>query len=76
MHFADRLSALCAERGPICAGVDPRPTRLPAGVDAVSWGEEVCGLLSGEVAAIKPQLAFFRDEWAAIERLATPLLGG
>jgi orotidine-5'-phosphate decarboxylase len=75
-HYADRLSSLCAERGPICAGVDPRPARLPADQDAVRWGADVCALLGSRVAAIKPQLAFFRDDWAALERLAPQARAG
>ena len=31
MHFADRLTALTQERGPVCAGIDPRADALPAG---------------------------------------------
>ena len=68
--FADRLSALVAERGPICAGIDPRPDRLPAGTTKEEWGEQVATLLSTGVAALKPQLAFFDDEWAAPEAIA------
>ncbi|RMG16049.1 MAG: orotidine-5'-phosphate decarboxylase [Planctomycetota bacterium] len=76
LHFADRLSRLCSERGPLCAGIDPRPERLPPGLDAVAWGEEACRLLSARVAAIKPQLAFFDDAWEAVERLAPAARAG
>jgi orotidine-5'-phosphate decarboxylase len=69
-NFGDRLSALIRARGPICAGVDPRPERLPAGQDAAAWGAELGELLGGEVAALKPQLAFFGDAWAGPEGVA------
>lgn len=62
-HFADRLSALVEARGPICAGIDPRPTQLPRGLDLVDWGAATARLLAGQVAALKPQLAFFEDRW-------------
>jgi orotidine-5'-phosphate decarboxylase len=68
--FADRLSALVDARGPVCAGIDPRPDALPPGLDAAAWGEEVARLLGPRVATIKPQLAFFDDDWAAAERVA------
>lgn len=68
--FADRLSTLVAERGPICAGIDPRPARLPAGVSREAWAAEVAELLGSRVAATKPQLAFFDDEWAGPEAVA------
>ena len=69
-HFGDRLSQRIAALGPICAGVDPRPERLPAGQGAAAWGVELGALLGAEVAAIKPQLAFFDDDWAAAEGVA------
>lgn len=62
-HFADRLSARCATLGPLCAGLDPRPAQLPADLDAVAWARETTVLLGPQVAAIKPQLAFFGDRW-------------
>ncbi len=69
-HFADRLSALTDERGPVCAGIDPRADALPPGLDAAAWGEETARLLGSRVATIKPQLAFFGDDWAQVERVA------
>lgn len=74
--FPDRLSALCAERGPICAGIDPRPERLPADLLRDDWAEASARLLAGEVAAIKPQLAFFGDEWAGPTRVAAAARAG
>lgn len=63
--FGRRLAAKIAERGPLCAGIDPHPGLLEA------WGLEqnVSGLekfalsaveiLAPEAAVIKPQSAFF-----------------
>lgn len=69
-RFTDRLFDLVESRGPICAGIDPRPEALPEGMDEASWGEEVGRLLGPLVAVVKPQLAFFRDDWSAVERVA------
>ncbi|MCO5168789.1 MAG: orotidine-5'-phosphate decarboxylase [Planctomycetes bacterium] len=74
--FADRLTDLVAARGPVCAGVDPRPGALPAGLDAVAWAEEAARLLGPRVAAVKPQLAFFDDDWAQVERVARAARAG
>ena len=76
--FGDLLAALVAERGPICAGVDPRADLLPPGLDAAGWAEELGRRLGARVAALKPQLAFFQDEWAGPERCAhaAALAGG
>jgi orotidine-5'-phosphate decarboxylase len=63
--FGARLRAAQAERGPLCAGIDPHASLLHA------WGlgDDVAGLerftmtaveaLAGTVAAVKPQSAFF-----------------
>jgi orotidine-5'-phosphate decarboxylase len=63
--FGTRLHAAQAERGPLCAGIDPHASLLHA------WGltDDVAGLerftmtaveaLAGTVAAVKPQSAFF-----------------
>lgn len=77
-HFGDRLAALIAARGPVCAGIDPRADLLPTGVDALEWAEQAGQLLGARVAALKPQLAFFRDEWTGPERCAraAALAGG
>lgn len=70
MNFADRLTELVARRGPVCAGIDPRADALPAGMDAAAWGEATARLLGPRVATVKPQLAFFQDDWGAVERVA------
>ncbi len=63
--FGGRLHAAMAARGPLCAGIDPHPGLL------AEWGlpDDVSGLerfaraavagLAPEVAAVKPQSAFF-----------------
>jgi orotidine-5'-phosphate decarboxylase len=65
MTFGARLHAAMESRGPLCAGIDPHPSLLDA------WGltDSVNGLekfalraaeaLGPEVAAVKPQSAFF-----------------
>lgn len=64
-RFGARLRRAVADRGPVCVGIDPHPGLL------TSWGlsDDVKGLtefsqraveaLSGTVAAVKPQSAFF-----------------
>jgi orotidine-5'-phosphate decarboxylase len=71
-HFADRLTDLVKERGPICAGIDPRLGQMPKPQDeaaAAQWGEEVAALLADKVACLKPQIAFFQDEWTAVDQI-------
>jgi len=72
IHFADRLTALVKERGPICAGIDPRLKQMPQPQDEVAaakWGEEVAALLADKVACLKPQIAFFQDDWTAVDQI-------
>jgi orotidine-5'-phosphate decarboxylase len=63
--YGQRLSALLADRGPLCVGVDPHPSVLASwGLAADLTGLERCarGLVEalGEtVAVFKPQSAFF-----------------
>ncbi|WP_148574885.1 orotidine-5'-phosphate decarboxylase [Nocardioides caldifontis] len=69
--FGARVRAATAERGPLCAGIDPHPSLL------ASWGlgDDVAGLerftmtaveaLAGEVALLKPQSAFFERHGSA-----------
>lgn len=70
-HFADRLSCLIEERGPICAGLDPRENQLPhhgtRRMSDIAWGQNVILALRDLVPIFKPQIAFWRDSW---ERLA------
>ncbi len=70
-HFGARLRAAMDEYGPLCVGLDPHPSLLRA------WGltddptglkrfcETVISALSGRVAAIKPQSAFFERHGSA-----------
>ncbi|MCF7549119.1 orotidine-5'-phosphate decarboxylase [Pseudonocardia sp. WMMC193] len=65
MSFGERLTAAVARFGPLCAGIDPHPALL------AEWGlvDDASGLaafcdaavsaLAGQVAAVKPQSAFF-----------------
>jgi orotidine-5'-phosphate decarboxylase len=70
-QFGARLRAAMDEHGPLCVGIDPHPSLLHA------WGlpddasglrrfsETVVSALSGRVAAIKPQSAFFERHGSA-----------
>ena len=69
--FGARLTAAVAGRGRLCVGIDPHPGLL------ASWGlaDDVAGLerfaltaveaLAGEVAVLKPQVAFFEAHGSA-----------
>jgi orotidine-5'-phosphate decarboxylase len=63
--FGARLAKAIAERGPLCAGIDPHPALLDAwGLDRNAAGLERFALtaveaLAGTVAVLKPQSAFF-----------------
>lgn len=84
--FGSRLRAAMAARGPLCAGIDPHPELLaqwglpdtPAGLEqfALTATEE----LASEVAAIKPQSAFFERHGGAgiavLERVIDAIAAG
>ena len=63
--FGARLRAAMAERGQLCVGIDPHPALLhawglgddPAGLE--SFALLTVEAMAGEVAAVKPQSAFF-----------------
>ncbi|MEZ5151037.1 orotidine-5'-phosphate decarboxylase [Rhodococcus zopfii] len=63
--FGERLHAALAERGPLCVGIDPHPELLGAWgltVDAAglaTFTEYCVEAFAGEVALVKPQVAFF-----------------
>ncbi|MHA6511796.1 orotidine-5'-phosphate decarboxylase [Tessaracoccus sp. Z1128] len=65
MSYASRLSAITAERGRLCVGIDPMPSVLHAwGLPADLTGLERCArgivaTLGQRVAVFKPQSAFF-----------------
>jgi orotidine-5'-phosphate decarboxylase len=69
--YGERLTALVAERGPLCVGVDPHPSLLASwGLAADAQGLERCArgmieALSGIVPVFKPQSAFFEAHGAA-----------
>ena len=64
-EFGLELSQAMAEKGPICVGIDPHPALLNAwglSDDAVGMREfslRVVEAMAGQVAAVKPQSAFF-----------------
>lgn len=65
VRFGQRLAQAVAERGRLCAGIDPHPGLLDAwGLPADPSGLERFALtcvdaFAGEVAVVKPQSAFF-----------------
>lgn len=65
MRFGARLASAVAQRGPLCAGIDPHPSLLeawglPVSVDGLQRFADVCvDAIAGEVAVVKPQSAFF-----------------
>jgi orotidine-5'-phosphate decarboxylase len=69
--FGARLLAALADRGPLCAGIDPHPGLLaawelpddPIGLERFSTA--CVTALGGEVAVLKPQSAFFERHGAA-----------
>lgn len=69
--FGSRLRAAMDGHGPLCVGIDPHPSLLHAwGLtdDAAGlrrFSETVVSALSGRVAAIKPQSAFFERHGSA-----------
>lgn len=72
-HFADRLKRLVKDRGPICAGIDPHPKQMPESANDESiakWAAECATLLANDVAVLKPQIAFFGDEWTPVTQVA------
>lgn len=62
-HFADHLSCLIEERGPICAGLDPRADQMPEDTAPIEWGRKVIDTLRDRVPVFKPQIAFWGDSW-------------
>ncbi|MCA8900946.1 MAG: orotidine-5'-phosphate decarboxylase [Hyphomonas sp.] len=63
--FADRLVEAARRLGPLCAGIDPHPGKVPdlfggdtpEGIRA--WGLAMVEACTGRVACVKPQVAFF-----------------
>ena len=75
MHYADRLARLIDERGPICAGLDPRENALPPEHSPSMWARKVVNTLLPHVAAFKPNLAFWGDNWLNVASAVMPLIG-
>lgn len=77
--FADRLAERVARHGPLCVGIDPSAALLARcgfGDDAdglLRFGERVLTASRGEVAVVKPQVAYFERHGsagvAALERI-------
>lgn len=62
--FGARLHDALHDRGPLCVGIDPHPELLrewglPADVSGLARFADVCVQAFGEVAMVKPQVAFF-----------------
>ncbi len=80
-----RLQDVTAERGPICVGIDPHPALLKAwglSTDAAGlerFSRQVIEALGDQVAAFKPQAAFFEAYGSAgvavLERVITDIAG-
>jgi hypothetical protein len=75
--FGARLRAAMAERGQLCVGIDPHPALLhawglgddPAGLE--SFALLTVEAMAGEVAAVKPQSAFFERHGSAASRCSS-----
>ena len=69
-NFADRLIAGVRKKGPLCVGIDPHATMLPAlfgepGPDAAAkWGVALVERCVGRAAVVKPQAGLF-ERWGA-----------
>lgn len=84
--FASRLMAVTAERGRLCAGIDPHPQLLRdwgLGVDAdgLERFTRICvDAFAGSVALVKPQVAFYEAYgsrgFAVLERALADLSEG
>lgn len=84
--FGTRLAAAVADRGPLCAGIDPHPRLLESwGLDVTPAGLErfartAAEALGGTCAVVKPQSAFFERFGSAgiatLERTIADLRAG
>ncbi|MCZ4560398.1 orotidine-5'-phosphate decarboxylase [Rhodococcus sp. IEGM 1401] len=81
--WSDRLRAAVAARGRLCVGIDPHPALLaawdlPRSADGLEVFAELCvEAYVGEVAIVKPQVAFFEAYgsagYAVLERTVSVL---
>ncbi|WP_415974752.1 orotidine-5'-phosphate decarboxylase [Rhodococcus sp. 077-4] len=81
--WSDRLRAAASTRGRLCVGIDPHPAlldawELPRSADGLEVFAELCvEAFVGEVAIVKPQVAFFEAYgsagYAVLERTVSVL---
>ncbi|MDI9895758.1 orotidine-5'-phosphate decarboxylase [Rhodococcus sp. IEGM 1381] len=81
--WSDRLRAAVSARGRLCVGIDPHPAlleawELPRSADGLEVFAELCvEAFVGEVAIVKPQVAFFEAYgsagYAVLERTVSVL---
>ncbi|WP_186626501.1 orotidine-5'-phosphate decarboxylase [Rhodococcus sp. BP22] len=81
--WLDRLRTATASRGRLCVGIDPHPALLdawglPRNADGLEAFAEICvEAFVGEIAVVKPQVAFFESYgsagFAVLERTITVL---
>jgi orotidine-5'-phosphate decarboxylase len=68
--FADRFIAAVREKGPLCVGIDPHASMMPAlfgkpGPEtAARWGVAMVERAAGRAAVVKPQAGLF-ERWGA-----------
>lgn len=84
--FAERYRVVVAQRGRLCAGIDPHPELLQqwglpvSGAGVRAFGDICVEALSGTVAVIKPQIAFFEafgsEGFAALETVISGCQAG
>lgn len=81
--WGQRLRSAIADRGRLCVGIDPHPELLrswdlPVSVEGLETFAEICvEAFTGEVALVKPQVAFFEaygsGGYAVLERTISVL---
>lgn len=70
-RFGERLTAVVAERGPLCIGIDPHAALLgswglsDSAAGAREFGLRVIEASAGRIGIVKPQIAFFERHGAA-----------
>jgi orotidine-5'-phosphate decarboxylase len=76
LSFADRLVSAARKLGPLCVGIDPHPTLMPAIFGAPSakaaslWGRAVVQQCAGKAAIVKPQAGLFeRWGWKGLQAM-------
>ncbi|MBI2761080.1 MAG: orotidine-5'-phosphate decarboxylase [Chloroflexi bacterium] len=74
MSFRERLERAAARnQSLLCAGLDPDPSKLPAGVDVVTFLRAVVEATADLVCCFKPNVAFYealgRDGYQVLDRV-------